>query len=214
MPDRYLLSTTDARLKEDFLLHQKASLQGAAVRIDVRPDDIAEIVICASDAPGLFARIVGFLSMKKLNIVHGRIYTGKNGIVIDKIAVSNWKDVWWDGLEPDIVKGLEDVVMTGKDIQLACLTRGAHGLFDAFAEIDNESSDLYTLVEIFSQDRIGLLYDISMIFFQKGVGVVSARINTEAGLAQDIFSVRSGNGKLDYETALEILRDLWHIVKN
>jgi [protein-PII] uridylyltransferase len=214
MPDRYLLSTIDARLKEDFLLHQKASAQGTAVRIDVRPDGIAEIVICASDAPGLFSRIVGFLSMRKLNSVHGRIYTGKNGIAIDKIAVSNWRDVWWDGLEHDIVNGLEDAVMKRKDIQLTCPNHEAHGLFDAFVETDNESSELYTLVEIFSQDRIGLLYDISKVFYQKGVGVVSARINTEAGLAQDIFSVRSGDNKLDYETSLEILRDLWNILKN
>ena len=214
MPERYLLSTIRARLKDDFLLYQKASAQGTAVRIDVMPDGIAEIVICTSDAPGLFSRIVGFLSMKKLNIVHGRLYTGKNGIVIDKIAVSNWKDVWWEGLVHDIVNGLEDAVMKRMDIQLASLNQEAHGLFDAFVEIDNESSDLYTLVEIFSQDRTGLLYDIAKMFYQKGVGVVTARINTEAGLAQDIFSVRCGGNKLDYEKALEILRDLWHILKN
>ncbi len=215
MPERYLLSTTDARLREDFLVHQKAAAQGAAVRIDVLTDGIAEIVICAADAPGLFSRIVGFLSMKKLNVVHGRIYTGKNGIVIDKIAISNWKDIWWDGLELDIVSGLEDAVIKRKDIQLVCLNQHeAHGLFDAFVEIDNESSDLYTFVEIFSQDRIGLLYDISKMFYQKGVDVISARINTEAGLAQDIFSIRSGEGKLDYEMTTELLRDLWNILEN
>jgi [protein-PII] uridylyltransferase len=152
--------------------------------------------------------------MRRLNIVHGRIYTGKLGIVIDKIAVSNWKDIWWDGLEQDLITGLEETVMKKKDIQLACLNPEAHGLFDAFVELDNESSDLYTLVEIFSQDRIGLLYDISKIFYRKGVGVVSARINTEAGLAQDIFSLRCGDHKLDYETGLEILKDLWDILKN
>ncbi|MBI5847400.1 MAG: [protein-PII] uridylyltransferase [Nitrospirae bacterium] len=214
MPERYLLSTTDARLKEDFLLYQKASDRGAAVRIEVMPDGIAEIVISASDAPGIFSRIVGFLSMKKLNIVHGRIFTGKSGIVIDKIAVSNWKDVWWDGLESDIVVGLEAAVLKRTDIPFTGLTHEKHGLFDAFVEIDNESSDVYTLVEIFSQDRIGLLYDISRIFYQKGAGVVSARINTEAGLAQDIFTIRCGDNKADYETALEILRDLWNMLKN
>lgn len=214
MPDRYLLSTTEARLKEDFLLYQQASARSTAVRIDVMPDGIAEIVICASDTPGLFSRIVGFLCMRRLNIVHGRIYTGKLGIVIDKIAVSNWKDIWWDGLEQDLITGLEETVMKRKDIQLACPNPEAHGLFDAFVELDNESSDLYTLVEIFSQDRIGLLYDIAKIFYRKGVGVESARINTEAGLAQDTFSLRCGDNKLDYETGLEILKDLWDILKN
>ncbi len=212
MPDRYLLSTTGVRMKEDFLLHQRALKQGVAVRIDVMPGGIAEIVLCAHDVAGLFSRIVGFLSIKRLNIVHGRIYTGDNGIVIDKIAVSNWKDVWWEGLEHDIVFGLEDAVMKRRDIHLACTKKKTHGLFDSFIEIDNESSDLHTLVEIFSEDRTGLLYDISRIFYQRGVDVVSARINTEAGLAQDIFSVRWGNGKLDYITAPDILRDLWQIL--
>lgn len=214
MPERYLLSMTETRLKEDFLLYRKASGQGAAVRIDIMPDGLAELVICASDAPGLFSRIVGFLSMRKFNIVHGRIYTGKSGIVIDKIAVSNWKEIWWEGLESDLVRGLEAAVLKREDISLTCLKQEAHGLYDVFVELDNDSSNTYTLVEIFSQDRIGLLYDISMIFYLKGVSVVSARINTEAGLAQDIFSVCSGDSKLEFEQALELLRDLWNILKN
>jgi [protein-PII] uridylyltransferase len=214
MPDRYLVFTTDARLMDDFRLYKESLEKGAAVRVDAHGEGVAEVVICAADTPGLFSRIVGFLSIKKLNIVHGRIYSGKTGVVIDKISVSNWKDVFWDGLERDIVSGLEDIVLNRKDIKLCRMEHEKHGIFDAFVEIDNESSDLFTLIEIFSQDRMGLLYDISRVFHEKGVDIVSARINTEAGLAQDIFSVQKENSKLDNELTLRTMNDLWNMLEN
>jgi [protein-PII] uridylyltransferase len=214
MPERYLLSTPEAGLKDDFMLLTQARETGFALRIDCRSDGIADIVVCTGDSPGLFSRIVGYLSMKRLNIVNGRIFTGKTGSVIDKISVSNWKDVWWEGCEQELSSGLRDVVLNRTPVQPVQQKGAGHDLFDIFIEIDNESLDSMSIVEVFSQDRIGLLYDISRVLHDIGVNIISARINTEAGLAQDVFTVQENGGKASAVTVHELLKGLWKTLRD
>lgn len=214
MTDRYLIATPESVLKEDYLLFAKAREKGFSMRIDCKADGVADIVVCTTDAPGLFSRIVGYLSMKRLNIVHGRIFTGKTGIVIDKISVSNWTDFWWDGCEQDLARGLEDAVLGRRDFEPVHQRSAAHDLYDVFIDVDNESMVSLSVIEIFSQDRIGLLYDISRVLYESGVSIISARINTEAGLAQDVFLVQENGGKVTAFTIHELLKGLWKTLKD
>ena len=118
MPDRYLLSTSKSKVIADYELKKKAAWEFFSMRIDNRSDGVTEIVICTKDSPGLFSKIVGFLSSKSLNIFSGSIFTGRNGIVIDRISISNWKDIWWEGLERDIENGLRGIIVDEKPVQL------------------------------------------------------------------------------------------------
>jgi [protein-PII] uridylyltransferase len=70
-----------------------------------------------------------------------------------------------------------------------------------------------SIIEIFSQDRIGLLYDISRVLYDGGVSIISARINTEAGLAQDVFTVQEDGKKISAITVHELLKGLWKTLK-
>jgi [protein-PII] uridylyltransferase len=214
MPERYILSTPVKKVAEDYQLVQKAGQTGFEMRIDGSADGVVEISISAEDSPGLFSRIVGFLSSKGLNIVNGRIFTGKKGMVIDKISVSNWKDVWWEGLEEDIGQGLAAIITGGMPVSIVCRReKRPEGPYDVFIELDNEASEEYSIIEIFTPDRIGLLYDISSIMHSMGVNIESARIHTEAGLAQDIFYVSLKKDKIDYVTAQELMAELWTILR-
>jgi [protein-PII] uridylyltransferase len=212
MPQRYRLSTTKERVVEDFRLAKKARTEGFAMRIDSGADDLAELSISASDRPGLFSHIVGFLSSKGLNIVSGRIFTGDSGIVIDRISVSNWKEIWWDGLEADLQRGLKEVLAGERPLSVSRRERRMGSPFDIFIELDNEASEEFTLIEVFSPDRLGLLYDITDTMYRQGMNIVSARINTEAGLAQDIFSVQWQDAKINYSTAENLLSELWQML--
>jgi [protein-PII] uridylyltransferase len=71
-----------------------------------------------------------------------------------------------------------------------------------------------SIVEVFSQDRIGLLYDISRVLHDIGVNIISARINTEAGLAQDVFTVQENGGKASAVTVHELLKGLWKTLRD
>jgi [protein-PII] uridylyltransferase len=213
MPERYIVSTTRGRVLEDYRLVQRVKESGFSMRIDSSQAGVVEMSICALDCPGLFSRVVGFLSAKGLNIVNGRIFTGNNGIVIDKIAVSNWEDVWWDGIVNDLEEGLKGIIIDRKPVNIIRRCIKAESPFDVFIELDNEVSDEFSLIEIFSPDRLGLLYDISDVMYRKGVNIISARINTEAGLAQDLFYVQSDRRKINYTGAEELLSELWMVLK-
>ena len=59
---------------------------------------------------------------------------------------------------------------------------------------DNEASETRTLIEIETEDQVGLLYAISQTFAELAVDVVGARIVTERGAAIDSFYVREPDG--------------------
>ena len=59
---------------------------------------------------------------------------------------------------------------------------------------DNEASELRTLIEIETEDQLGLLYAISQTFFELAVDIAGARIVTERGAAIDSFYVRELDG--------------------
>jgi [protein-PII] uridylyltransferase len=147
-----------------------------------------------------------------LNIVSGRIFTGDSGIVIDRISVSNWKKIWWEGLDADLQRGLKEVLVGGKPLSVARRERRTGSPFDIFIELDNEGSEEFTLIEVFSPDRLGLLYDIADVMYRNGINIVSARINTEAGLAQDVFYIQSQGAKINFTTAEKLLSELWQML--
>ena len=211
MPERYLLSSPNNGIIEDYRLVQKVRETGFAARTVVT-GEMAEFSVYAEDCPGLFSNIVGFISSKGLNIVSGRIFTGKAGIVIDKISVSNWRDIWWEGLEADIEEGLRALLMEGKPLSVA--RRGEHAVlpFGVFIELDNEASEEYSIIEILSPDRMGLLHDVSRCMHEKGVNIDSAKILTESGLAQDVFYVQKKKAKINYADTEDLLAGLWTVL--
>jgi [protein-PII] uridylyltransferase len=54
-------------------------------------------------------------------------------------------------------------------------------------ELDNSTSDNRTIVDIQTEDRVGLLYDISRAMTDLNVNVYLAKILTEKGAAIDSF---------------------------
>lgn len=64
-------------------------------------------------------------------------------------------------------------------------------------QFDNEVSETRTLIEIESEDQLGLLYAIAQTFTELAVDIAGARIVTERGAAIDSFYVRElGGGKI------------------
>ena len=61
--------------------------------------------------------------------------------------------------------------------------------------ISNEATDLYTLLEVQTPDRLGLLYDLLRALGRLRVNVVLSRIATEKGAAVDSFYVTDEEGR-------------------
>ena len=61
--------------------------------------------------------------------------------------------------------------------------------FPTLITIDNKAHPTYTLIQIQTADRIGLLYDLLECFGRNGVTMALSRISTESGAAMDTFYV-------------------------
>jgi [protein-PII] uridylyltransferase len=73
--------------------------------------------------------------------------------------------------------------------------------------IDNETSDRFTIIDIFADDRQGLLYIITNAIFRLGLSVHAARISTRLDQVADVFYVTDQLGrKLDEHAQLDAVR--------
>ena len=60
---------------------------------------------------------------------------------------------------------------------------------------DNDTSDYYTVLEIETEDRIGLLHIISQTLSELRLDIAIAKISTEKGAALDTFYVTQENNQ-------------------
>jgi [protein-PII] uridylyltransferase len=61
-------------------------------------------------------------------------------------------------------------------------------------EIDNESSDMATVIDVYTHDRVGLLYDITKTLTSLGLSIDYAKISTKVDQVADVFYVREIDG--------------------
>ena len=67
--------------------------------------------------------------------------------------------------------------------------------------VDNTSHPSFTLVDVQTPDRLGLLYDLLRALGETEVNIELSRITTEMDVAMDTFYVTDGNGKITDEAA-------------
>ncbi|MFQ3573468.1 MAG: hypothetical protein SNJ53_02420, partial [Thermodesulfovibrionales bacterium] len=160
------------------------------------------------------------------NIVKARLYPLKNAMIIDKIYVSNWHHVKWDGFEDTFITELTEKILSEceKIYKVSDLLQGDGHLsnrsmpqryfinFEPFVELDNDISESNTMIELFAGDRVGLLYDISRMFVAYDIDIVSAIINTEGNIAHDVFYVQHEGEKISNLRALEVSRSIYHVI--
>jgi [protein-PII] uridylyltransferase len=75
-------------------------------------------------------------------------------------------------------------------------------------QIDNGASDEFSVIEIYTQDRIGVLFAITHAIHQLGLSIHLAKISTNVDQVADVFYVTDGEGrKIHEKERLEIIRD-------
>lgn len=161
------------------------------------------------DGQQLLAKIAGSFSIVPLNILSADIYTRGDNVVLDVFRVCD--------LRARAVSAPKDFALVESTLRRA-LTEEAFAFgpllekvrsklpapvsaeidFPTRIVVDNKSHPHYTLIQIETPDRLGLLYDLLSIFGEEGVSIILSRINTEKGAATDTFYVAdsSTRGKI------------------
>ncbi|GMU24854.1 MAG: bifunctional uridylyltransferase/uridylyl-removing enzyme [Phycisphaerae bacterium] len=220
-PNAYLVATPATTLHSHLRSLRNPGPAGVTVEFTWLPDTGAcEYTIFARDdlVPGIFSKIAGVLAAVGFQIGSAQIVTRSDGLVIDTFRGF---DQDFAGRPPasrsDEIGHHIRQVLLGRQTVEALLRRrrmpphrGGPSPRPAgtVVEIDNESSDRYTIIEVFADDRQGLLYTITRTLFELGLSVVSAKISTHLDQVVDAFYVTAGgHRKLTDADALESIRD-------
>ncbi len=84
--------------------------------------------------------------------------------------------------------------------------------FPTLITIDNKAHPTYTLIQIQTADRIGLLHDLLECFGHNAVTMALSRISTESGAAMDTFYVTdsANRGKITDANRINTLQSELH----
>ena len=216
LPQRYFEIHTPAQIVDDvelahrfmhrLLMENQRSLAPVTAWIDERDRGYSLVKICTWDRPGLFGKIAGSLSAVGLNILGAQIFTRADGVALDTFFVNAARTGTHATREQrEKFSDLIEDVMTGGTVDLHKMIarQAAHPAYSAYLgeqietqiRFDNEASEDRTLIEIETEDRLGLLYTISQAFAELNLDISAARIVTERGAAIDSFYVRDVDGR-------------------
>ncbi|MFO1497813.1 MAG: ACT domain-containing protein [Verrucomicrobiota bacterium] len=177
------------------------------------------VQVCTWDRSGLFSKITGCLTASGLNILSAQIFTRTDGMILDTFFVTDAKTgALAKKEEREKFESLLQRALTGT-VNLSSLI--AHQPAPALAyrslegeqipteiKFDNETSDFYTVLEIETEDRVGLLYMISQTLSELHLDIAIAKIATEKGAALDTFYLtQDDNRKVQSEEHQEFVAD-------
>jgi [protein-PII] uridylyltransferase len=216
LPPRYFQVHSAREIQDDVLLaHRFMRLQVSeegspltpVVNWHNEPDrGYNAVKVCTWDRAGLFSKIAGSFSAAGLNILSAQIFTRSDGIVLDTFFVTDARTGnLVDRDQREEFERLLNRVLTGEELDFQALIlrqKMTRPLYQAYTgeriptrvHFDNEASEARTLIEIETEDRIGLLYAISQALTEVEVDISAARICTERGAAIDSFYVSEIDG--------------------
>ncbi|MCG3147888.1 MAG: Bifunctional uridylyltransferase/uridylyl-removing enzyme [Verrucomicrobiae bacterium] len=233
MPASYYINTSaDEATQHLLLIHRFLMRQ---LEVEAAEDTLVPVInwqsfpaqsysrvsICTWDRLGLFSKIAGAFAAAELNVLSAHIYTRGDHVVLDHFGVCD-RDLQAVSDQKQIAAAEEMLrrTLTNKeDIdfhQVLEKIRAKRGTVPRIREVriptvidfDNEISQTRTVVEIQTEDRVGLLYALTSTLSTLGLDISFAKIFTEKGAAIDSFYVQNFAGeKITDEAQLANIRE-------
>jgi [protein-PII] uridylyltransferase len=158
----------------------------------------------AKDRPGLFSNLAGVLALNNINVLSAHIYTWRDGTAVDILKVTDPPDPihpeeTWQRLE----KELTDIFAGTLSLDERILQKASPSLLSTAKRpvrplqvvIDNDSSDFFTVIDVYSDDRIGFLYSVTRCLFDLRLDIRVAKIATKGDQIADVFYLRDLEGQ-------------------
>lgn len=207
IPDRYLVVTPTERILRHLDLAYRLPPDG--VLVDTRWDAeqrTTELTVATFDSiiPGLFSKLAGGLAALGFQILDAHVFTRLDGVVLDTFR---FQDPDYVGEPPagriaELKRTLSAVVMGrqrvedlfARGLRLPWVRPLSHGAEPTQVEIDNDTSDASTIIDVFAGDVQGLLYVITRTLFDLGLSIHSSKISTRLDQIVDVFYVQDATG--------------------
>ncbi|HEY7128592.1 MAG TPA: [protein-PII] uridylyltransferase, partial [Nitrospira sp.] len=207
-PERYVYGVGAARIAAHLAAVRRLHRGDVIVETDFNRElGVGEYTVITHDdlTPGIFSKIAGVMAGSGLQILDAQILTRADGIIVDTFQVT---DPDYQGEPPTerrqtvgdriaaVLKGWEhvdDVLRRGARLKLTKPLPKAPEATEV--RIDNETSESCTIIDVFADDRQGLLHVITNAMFQLGLSIHAARISTRLDQVADVFYVTDPSGR-------------------
>ena len=233
MPERYFRIfeprqiVAHIRLFRKFFHHLQKSEGQASVspifKWIARPEHgHSEVWVCGWDRPRLLERIAGAFLSAQINILSADVFTRSDNLVLDifRVCAANLQPVLEQRDIQQVQTHLQESLLyedfdfrplIKKGIRLRSYRLSQEAELPVRIAINNFSHPFYTLVDIQTPDRLGLLYDLLRALSQEGIFIAFSRITTQMDVAMDSFYLLGRDGqKLSDSAQIKRIQQLLH----
>lgn len=160
-----------------------------------------QIFVYTRDLPNLFGATVATLDQLHLTVMDARIITAESHFSLDSYIVLDENNTpitdpeRLSEIRHSLVKALSNPEQFPTIVQKRLPRELKHFSVKTEVTISNHLGKPYTVLEIITLDRPGLLARIGRIFMQQGVNLHSARIATLGERAEDVFFISDCHGQ-------------------
>jgi [protein-PII] uridylyltransferase len=227
LPDRYFVEQEAEKIAAHVRLLRQRQRPCAIEVTHGERGTFSELVLVAEDQPGLLSKVTGVLYANRIDILDAAIYSRDREARGDEQGEA--LDIFRIRKEPDgavteehrieaIRRDLE-AVLSGKTTveslvakrpqQLSLFERAKPKVPPTQVNVDNDTSQAFTIVEVFTEDNPGVLYTIAHTLAAQGLDIHRSRVGVAADRVADIFYVRDqGTGeKLQSEARIDALAE-------
>ena len=161
-----------------------------------------------ADHPGIFSRLAGALALVGANVVDARTYTSKDGYATAVFWVQDAEGHPYDVERLPRLTKMIDRTLKGEVVARDAFAdkdqmkkRDRAFKFPTHVIFDNEGSEIYTIIEVDTRDRPGLLYELTRTLAANHIQIASAVIATYGAQVVDTFYVKDAFGLQLHQSA-------------
>ena len=160
------------------------------------------LTVVAPDERGLFSRAAGVLALRGLDVLQADAYSSPAGMAVSSFwIVPPDAPVDWDRVIYDVRRSLRGhLALEARIAERARVYRRRRALSATRAAtkitFDAESATSATIVEVRTEDHIGVLYKVTRVLAEMGLDIRSAKIQTLANEVVDSFYVVGPDGPI------------------
>jgi len=201
MPIKYFLSYTAEEIANHARWVAEAGLDEVMVHIgSFEKENLNELTLHVFGTPALLAKITGVLAANDLNILEIKQQVSKKGWVLQSVRFTDSQGIVvsesrrFDLLKKDLFDVLEGRVKVAHLISSRkkpqWFAKKLAQTLPNRVDVDNDVSAYYTVIDLYTYDRIGLLYEVFTALSNLGLYVDVSKISTKVDQVADVFYVK------------------------